>query len=116
MNIHSKAKSTVRNIAAAVGTFERWLGYTSVHNDRRNVETIPPEQLDEYLVEFYESVTKPSGDDYNVESFRLLRSNLESFLRDYNYPYSIVKCPVFLRSQIAYRQRKDSLSKTAPAT
>ncbi|XP_064596998.1 uncharacterized protein LOC135463599 isoform X11 [Liolophura sinensis] len=73
----NKSKATVRNIANAVGVLERWL--LQHYKENRNVENIPPAELDRYLCEFYRVIKKPSGQDYDSLSFVNLRSCIHRF-------------------------------------
>ncbi|XP_064597056.1 uncharacterized protein LOC135463632 isoform X9 [Liolophura sinensis] len=104
----SKPANTIRFILAAVGTFERWFGEQHP-NDRREIYDLSPVELDLHLENFFATVRKSSGEDYNRASFTALRSRLESYLKENGYPYSITRAPEFARSQSAFKLRKMGL-------
>ncbi|XP_064597061.1 uncharacterized protein LOC135463632 isoform X14 [Liolophura sinensis] len=106
--VQTKNKGTGWNVTYAVRTFERWLERQS-NQSQRKIETIPPVELDSYLVEFFSSVKNISGKDYSSESFRILRTNISSYLKDQHYPASITSSSVFARSQSAFMLRKRRL-------
>lgn len=66
---------------------------------------IPPPELDVLLVDFFNTVKKPNGEDYNPGSLRSLRTNLARYLKENTYPYSIVTAEIFVNSQMAFKQR-----------
>lgn len=107
-NCEEKPKASVRNIVNAVGILERWLW--RVKGESRRIETLPPQLLDSHLADFFLILRKPrTGDDYDPISYSKVRSYLERFLKENDYPHSISKSPLFDRSQIAYRQKWESL-------
>lgn len=109
--IFSKTPATIRNLVNAVGLLEQWLA-SHFPTERRALETIPPENLDGYLADFFTNVKKPCGEDYDVVSFSSLRSNINRFLEENGYSYSISNAgsPYFSRSQDAYVLRRKVLS------
>lgn len=110
--MEGKPSCTISDIVAAVGSFERWLWALPV-NDHREIFQISPEELDEYLVSFFASVKSRAGRDYTPHSFKNLRSRLDSYLRDNNYPCSITKSSIFCKSQVAYKRRRKMLADAA---
>ncbi|XP_064596989.1 uncharacterized protein LOC135463599 isoform X3 [Liolophura sinensis] len=109
--ISTKTPATIRNLVNAVGLLEQWLA-SHFPTEKRVVETIPPENLDGYLADFFTNVKKPCGEDYDVVSFSSLRSNINRFLEENGYPHSIsnTTSPYFSRSQDAYVLRRKVLS------
>lgn len=108
LNAQEKPRATAKHMLAAVKIFERWL-IDSVHKISRKVEEIPPPQLNIYLKDFFSSVKKVDGTEYNPVSLSTLRSSLDRYLREYNYPCSIVRSEDFLSSQLAYKDRLQKL-------
>lgn len=108
IKVDSRPRTTVNYMIAAVGTFERWLWSIS-QEERREIFEIPPEELDSFLVDFFSAVKKPCGGQYNPESFISLRSRLDSYLKDNDYPCSITKSELFAKSQLAFKLRKQEL-------
>ncbi|XP_064596625.1 uncharacterized protein LOC135463295 isoform X2 [Liolophura sinensis] len=111
LNKDQKASSTVRNMVAAVGSFERWLA-VSHPEDKRYVESIPPPELNLYLTDFFLTVKQPSGQDYKVDSFKKIKYNLDKFLQDHSYPCSLTS-QAFTEANVAFKQRLLDLSKDA---
>lgn len=107
---YDRSVSTSRHVRAAVKNFERWLSRGPT-KDRRNIEDIPPEELDGILVEYFGKIKKPYGGDYSPFSLGALRSYLELHLKDHSYPESITRSHAFHRSQVAFKLRRLSLSR-----
>lgn len=105
------SKGTAVKLVSAVDTFERWLwmGYS---HEKRRIEDITPRELDQYLADFFLNIKKPDGGDYNCETFRILRSNIDTFLKSQNYPVSIIKGEMFFQSQQCYIARRNMLRMT----
>lgn len=102
-----KSGAIIRNIASAVGTLQHWL--LTTYREPRVIEVIPPAELDAYLEAFFAVITKPNQQNYEPESFKNVRSNIERFLQEKGYQGSITKSPSFRRSQLAFRRRKSTL-------
>lgn len=92
-------------MAAAVGTFERWL-WQKYTEEKREITDITPVELDKYLAEFFNEIRTPSGADYKLESFVRLKSYLGRYLKETQYPELLSGSPVFQTSQAAFRARK----------
>ncbi|XP_064597065.1 uncharacterized protein LOC135463632 isoform X18 [Liolophura sinensis] len=105
----ARSKSTISNILSTVRLFENWLRKHSDYKETRRLETLPPAELDTYLASFFSTVTKPAGCDYTPDSFRLLRSKLDNYLRYHGYRWSVVTSSEFRNSQFAFRRRKSEL-------
>lgn len=107
----ARSKSTINNVLSTVRVFESWLRKHSDYKETRSLEALPPAELDTYLTSFFSTVTKPAGCDYTPDSFRLLRSKLDHYLRSQGYRWSVVTSPEFRSSQFAFRRRKSELTK-----
>ncbi|XP_064597062.1 uncharacterized protein LOC135463632 isoform X15 [Liolophura sinensis] len=103
-----KSRTTFAMFASCVGTMHRWI-QRKYPDEQRNIENIPPDELDFYLAGFFQEVKKPSGMDYSPESLRTLRSYIQGYLETKNYPESITKSRTFLKSQQVYSQRRIQL-------
>lgn len=110
-NIESKSSTTVGNLVGAVSKLENWLA--SNHQDFRNIEEIPPAELDSYLVTFFSILKNRHGCDYDPESFSNFRSFLERFLKERGYPASLSSSSVFSQSQAIYNDKRRALAKAA---
>ena len=58
-----------------------------------------PEEIDKVLSKFYAEVKKKDGDDYEPGSLKIIQSSIEWYLKDKNYPLSIVRSREFHNSQ-----------------
>ncbi|XP_064597050.1 uncharacterized protein LOC135463632 isoform X4 [Liolophura sinensis] len=105
------SKGTAVKLVSAVDTFERWL-WIGYNQENRRIEDITPSELDQYLADFFLNIKKPDGGDYNCETFRILRSNIDTFLKSQNYPVSIIKGDMFFQSQQCYIARRNMLRMT----
>ncbi|XP_064597375.1 uncharacterized protein LOC135463852 isoform X1 [Liolophura sinensis] len=108
-NPETYPKARLSNLVYAVSGFETWL-WSGPYNDKRWIFEIPPKTLDNYLTEFFTTIKRPSGADYKIDSFRSLRSNIERYLKECDYPESITRSHLFSQSQNAYANRTAQLS------
>ncbi|XP_064597110.1 uncharacterized protein LOC135463663 isoform X3 [Liolophura sinensis] len=102
------SETTALNTRSAVSIFERWLFenfHPEVATKYDKIEDIPVEELDEYLSQFWPTVKKQNGADYQVESLVQLRTRLDRHLRHASYSQSIVKSHCFAKSQKAFKER-----------
>lgn len=100
---------TTKNMNMALGVFRRWLfeqGYG--HRDTK-IEDMPVRELDAQLSEFFATVKKRNGTDYDPQSFKVMRSYLSRYLKQQNYPLCITKSSEFERSLLAYKKRMQHL-------
>lgn len=105
----SYPKARLSNLVYAVSGFETWL-WSGPYNERRWIFQVPPQTLDKYLTEFFSTIKRPSGDEYKIDSFRSLRSNIERYLKECDYPESITRSQLFFRSQNAYNNKAAQLA------
>ncbi|XP_030089222.1 uncharacterized protein KIAA1958-like isoform X2 [Serinus canaria] len=85
-----------------IKAFEEWLkGHHP--SETRRIHTLPPADLDYYLVSFFSSAKKQNGKDFSASSLTTLRCNINRYLLDHNYQYSILRGPEFKASQEAYK-------------
>ncbi|XP_064597058.1 uncharacterized protein LOC135463632 isoform X11 [Liolophura sinensis] len=111
-----KPETSVRDIVAAASTFERWLWALSAH-DRREIFKIPPEELDGYLAEFFTTIKRRSGEEYQPKSLTNLRKRIDHYLIDCGYPHSIISHRLFEGSRNALRRKLEELKqKPEPQT
>ncbi|XP_064597684.1 uncharacterized protein LOC135464121 [Liolophura sinensis] len=97
----------VKKARTNVGNMHRWLQQDQ--NELRQIEEIPPEELDPYLTAFLRLVRRKDGRDYDPNSFKDVRGSIQRYLQDHGYPYSIVRSPLFYNSQRAYYRKKEQL-------
>lgn len=106
--VANRCRAAVGNMVRAVGALERW--WWRKYEESRPMEEMPAEDLDNYLTEYFSTLRRPDGSDYEQASLKNFRSLLDRFLRDHKYPYSLCKSSVFARSQRALWLRRKHLS------
>ncbi|XP_064597112.1 uncharacterized protein LOC135463663 isoform X5 [Liolophura sinensis] len=100
--------NTSSNTRSAVHRFSVWLWHNA--QDNRPIETIPPEELDPFLSDFYRTVRRQEGGEYTPRSLRSLRERLQRHLKSHHYPVSIVNSPDFANSKDTFNARIVELS------
>ncbi|XP_064605664.1 uncharacterized protein LOC135470573 isoform X1 [Liolophura sinensis] len=89
-------------------TFERWVRET-YPGETRKCESIPPEELDPYLTHFFSVIKNRNGEDYDHGTFRKFQGNMNQYLKECGYPSNITTSKLFVSSQMAFADRRDSL-------
>ena len=79
------------------------------HLEYVSIEIMAPEKLDKVLSNFYAEVKKKDGDDYEPESLNIMQSAIKRYLKEKNYPLSIVQSREFHSSQVILNARTISL-------
>ncbi|XP_009980053.1 PREDICTED: uncharacterized protein LOC104375419, partial [Tauraco erythrolophus] len=101
-------KKRSRN-SADIKIFKDWL-VLHCPSETREIYELPPEDLDNYLASFYSSTKRQNGADFSASSLHFLQSNIERYLKDHNYEYSVVKGLEFRASQEALKLKHRQLS------
>ncbi|XP_038019819.1 uncharacterized protein LOC119712543 isoform X2 [Motacilla alba alba] len=85
-----------------IKVLEEWL---KLHHpsETRKIHTLPPADLDHYLVSFFSSAKKQNGMDFSASSLNVFRGNINRYLQDHNYQYSMLRGPEFKASQEAFK-------------
>jgi len=65
-----------------------------------------PGELNKVLSKFYAEVKKMDGDDYELESLKIMQSSTERYLKEKVYPVSIVQSREFHNSLTGNTQRE----------
>lgn len=68
-------------------------------NVNTKIETLPPAELDKLLTKFYAELKKQDGDDYKSESLGVMQAAIERYLKEKNYPCSVISSREFHNSQ-----------------
>jgi len=63
------------------------------------IESFSPQALDESLTKFYAEVRKRNGSEYEPDSLREMQTSIDRYLRQKNYPDSIISGREFKKSQ-----------------
>ncbi|XP_064596901.1 uncharacterized protein LOC135463552 isoform X15 [Liolophura sinensis] len=100
---------TTKNMNMALGIFRRWLIENGYGNCDTKVEDMPVRELDAYLADFFATVKKRNGTDYDPQSFKVMRSYLSRYLKQQNYPLCITKSSEFEQSLLSYKKRMQQL-------
>lgn len=107
-----RTTATMRKTRSDLNIFYGWL-QSEPYKDSRQIEDIPPEQLDRLLAEMYASLKPRDGGEYDPKSLKSVRNSLERHLRDKSYPVSTVAAGSFLKSQEAYKKRIQDLKESS---
>ncbi|XP_013056724.3 uncharacterized protein KIAA1958-like isoform X1 [Anser cygnoides] len=95
--------------AGDIKIFRDWL-VLHCPSEVREIYTLPPEDLDNYLAWFYTSAKKQNGMDFSANSLYFFQSSIDRYLKDHNYEYSVVKGAEFRTSQEALKLKHQHLS------
>ena len=76
-----------------------WIKWCKVRNIDENIERYSPQALDEVLKKFYLEVRKKDGSEYEPDSPRVMHASIDRYLRQKNYPDSIIGGREFKKSQ-----------------
>uniref|UniRef100_U3KHM9 ZMYM2-like/QRICH1 C-terminal domain-containing protein n=1 Tax=Ficedula albicollis TaxID=59894 RepID=U3KHM9_FICAL len=91
-----------------IKVFKDWL---KLHHpsETRKIHTLPPADLDRYLVSFFSSAKKKNGMDFSANSLNFFQHNIDLYLRSHDYQYNILRGPEFRASQEAFKLKHWSL-------
>ena len=95
-SVHSN-KNTCRSTKQWMNVLRSWCQCR--HLEYVSIETMAPEELDKVLSKFYAEVKKKDGDDYEPVSLKIMQRAIEQYLKEKNYPLSIVRSREFHSSQ-----------------
>ncbi|KAM4883807.1 uncharacterized protein KIAA1958 homolog [Sylvia borin] len=97
-----KKKERIRYATGGIKVFKEWL---KLHHpsEMRRIHALPPADLDHYLVLFFISAKRQNGIDFSASSLSSFQRNINRYLKDHNYQYSILRGPEFRASQEAYK-------------
>ena len=76
-----------------------WTRWCNSINERRPMEDIPPEELNNLLAQFFIKVRKLNGDEFEPGTLTSLQRSFDRFLRQYGKNYSIIQDKIFEKSQ-----------------
>ncbi|KAM4758766.1 uncharacterized protein ACIQIH_017393 isoform 3-T6 [Cyanocitta cristata] len=85
-----------------IKVFKEWL---KLHHpsETRKIHTLPPADLDHYLVSFFSSTKRRNGMDFSSNSLSFFQRNIDRYLKDHNYKYNMLRGPEFRASQEAWK-------------
>ncbi|KAM7025734.1 uncharacterized protein M8220_016552 isoform 3-T3 [Acridotheres tristis] len=85
-----------------IKVFKEWL---KLHHpsEIRKIHTLPPADLDRYLVSFFNSAKRQNGMDFSSSSLSIFQHNINQYLKSHDYQYNIMRGIEFRASQEAYK-------------
>ena len=76
-----------------------WRSWAEERGINPNLEENSAEVLDSILQQFYTEVRNKRGESYEPESLKVMMASLDRYLRERNYPHSIIKDRQFQQSK-----------------
>lgn len=103
------AKEAGKKAAEDIKMFKHWL---RLHHpsETRKIHTLPPADLDRYLISFFNSAKKQNGMDFSANSLYFFHHSIDRYLKFHNYQYNILRGPEFRASQEAFKLKHWSLN------
>ena len=108
--LQQKPENTKIKTKCDVNIFTSWMNEFAAE-ETRDLEDIPPVELNNYLRSFFLTVKKKSGDDYEPDSLKSIKYSLDRFLTERNYPKSIVRSEEFRTSREVLKAKGRQLKK-----
>lgn len=97
-----------KRILSDVRKFQSWVSGPQ-YKETRPIQEIPPQELDRYMASFLRGVKTRHGDNYDPNSLHSLRCNIDRYLKDCSYPYSLTKSVEFYQSQAVMKSQRRQL-------
>ena len=88
--------NTCRSTKTWLFVLQKWCQSRSISE---KIEKLSPQELDKILSKFYAEVKKQDGEDYEPDSLRVMQAAIERYLKENNYPLSIIRSREFHHSQ-----------------
>ena len=86
-----------------------WNRYLDTINESRQIENIPPDELNVLLCHFFMDIKKKDGKQYEPTSLTSLHRSLQRHLNDKGSPINLLKDELFKRSREVLSARKKEL-------
>ena len=96
INESAASKNTKRTTQTWLTVWRKWCAARNIDD---KIECFSPQALDEILTKFYAEVRKKDGSEYEPDSLRVMQASLDRYLRQKNYPDSIISGREFRKSQ-----------------
>lgn len=112
--VQEKLNVIYRSERSRINSFERFIR-SKPYKDYREISSIPPDELSSYLAEFFLTVKTQSGGEFSKASLVRLRTSLERYLKEHDYPCSITLSPQFTSARIAFKKKLQVLKGQVPA-
>ena len=85
--------------------------FMAKEKENRQVEEIPPQDLDNYLSRFLLSVRKKNGDEYETSTLRGFIASIERCLKKCRYSESVITGQNFARTRDALKSKQKHLKR-----
>ncbi|XP_074708099.1 uncharacterized protein KIAA1958 homolog [Strix uralensis] len=108
-NVLKKGEKKRNRNTGDIKVFKDWL-VLHYPSEICEIYELPPQDLDNYLASFYSCAKRQNGADFSASSLHLFQSNIERYLKDHNYGYSVVKGLEFRAAQEAFKLKHQHLS------
>ena len=99
-----KKKTTINTTKSHLKMVISWL---ENKGENREINTIPPEELNQYLCEFFVTLKKQDNSDYEPSTIECIKSSIEKHLREKYYPFSIITDRAFSKLRDALKAKKN---------
>ena len=76
-----------------------WKSWASQKGYDESIENYEPEALNKIVEEFYATVRKKDGEDYEPDSLRVMVTSIDRYLTDKEYKHSIIRDREFKSSK-----------------
>ena len=88
---------------------KRILLFFKEHGESRPPEDLTPTELDKMIAAFFKETKRLDGEDFQPFSLKSFQNSLDRYLRNKNYPYSVLNDSVFSLSRNVLWARKKEL-------
>ena len=102
-----KNDNTKRKTSSDVALFQRFL--KEIHDIDEDLEEIEPELLNIYMAEFFVSVRKSDGQQYEPLSLRSFFASFNRYLKEKDYPVEVAQSPIFCKALEALKAKQKDL-------
>ena len=85
--------------------------FMAKEKENRQLEEIPPQELDNYLSRFLLSVRKKNGDEYEPSTLRGFIASIERYLKKCRYSESVITRQNFARTRDALKLKQKHLKR-----
>ena len=93
-----KNKNTKSKTTSDLKNFKEWMRNENLNEDR-NLEDIPPRELDMYLARFFLTVRKQDKEEYEPDTLKSFQSSFQRYLAEKGYASIILKDDCFKHSR-----------------
>ena len=94
------SKRNVNTVKKTKQTFSRLVNWLKeFRNEERDIAQIPPQQLNIYIGGFLMLLKKADGSDYEPDSLTSFHRGIDRYLRESDYPHSIMTSEIFSTSR-----------------